>query len=292
MKRHVVALSLYAPVILNSPVLAAPGPETASTATSQRNADVDLPQATALPIAYSAPKEPDNAAAPSAMRNPTPAPRESLSVHAQADAPAANSEPTIPRSSTRNGFYLRVNSSAGYATVAGDGPSGRASISGLGSGVQLAIGGTVTRGLVLAGSLQATNTKATFEGGPFDHTTLTLGDRRINVSPKVDAMVSQLGALADYYFGQSLGWHVGISGGWSIISIVNRADESMYYGSGVSGTVFTGYDWPMWEKWSMGLTLFGCGSTTANIKEAERGTDTRYRFHSLSIGIAASLLYF
>ncbi len=206
--------------------------------------------------------------------------------------PSVAAEPAIPRTSVRQGFYLRVNSNTGYTIMAGRGPSGSATIAGLGTGVLVAIGGTVARGFILAGMIQATNVMARFDGGPFEGVHFTLGERTINASQKVDAVASQLGALVDWYPKPSLGWHLGLSGGWGIVSLVNRADESMYYGAGVGGALFGGYDWAISHEWSMGFALFGSGSTTAHIAESEQGTDTGYRLHSLSVGLAGSLLYF
>jgi hypothetical protein len=180
----------------------------------------------------------------------------------------------------------------GYLVIAGDGPNGHASIAGLGSGALVALGGTVTRGVILAGTIQAANTPATFNGGPFGGATVTRGDRTTNASAKVDATVSQVGALIDYYPHPALGWHLGLAASWCVLSLVNRADESMYYGSAFGGTLFGGYDWSIGGDWSMGLALFGSGSTTASMRESEHKQDTGYRLRSLSAGIAGSLLYF
>src|SRR5512142_1380301 len=121
------------------------------------------------------------------------------------DTPPGTQPEGVGTARVRDGFYVRVNSNTSYMRIAGAGPRGHASVEGLGTGVLIAMGGTLARGLVLAGTLQATNTTAKFDGGPFEGATLAIGDRTIRASTKVDATVFQLGGLVDFYPRASLG---------------------------------------------------------------------------------------
>jgi hypothetical protein len=156
----------------------------------------------------------------------------------------------------------------------------------------VAIGGSVGRGVVLAGTLQASTVTAKFKGGPFENKSISLDDQAIDATPKADVVFSQIGLLVDWYPEPSSGWHLGASGGWGLISLLNRADDSTLVGTSVGGTVFGGYDWFIAKEWSMGFSLIASGVTPASLKETEEGADARYRLRAVSVGLGGSILYF
>jgi hypothetical protein len=162
---------------------------------------------------------------------------------------------------TRNGFYLRVGSGIGSVNMSGSGPKGDASFSGLGSHSLLAIGGGIARGLVLAGTVQASSISTTFDGGPFVGETVTSNGKSLTASSKADASASLLGLLVDWYPDPSDGWHVGLSAGLGVTSVKNHADDSTLSGTSAAGSIFGGYDWAIGPQWSIGLALVGRPAT-------------------------------
>ena len=156
----------------------------------------------------------------------------------------------------------------------------------------IAIGGSIGRGVVLAGTLQTMSESATFKHGPFEGKNIVPSDRSVSASSKADATFSQIGLLLDWYPNPAAGWHVGASGGVGTIDIVNRADESTLYGFGFTGTVFGGYDWRIAKEWSFGLSMVASAITSSTIKYSDDSADTGYRLHGLSLGVSGSILYF
>lgn len=191
----------------------------------------------------------------------------------------------------RDGLYLRLASGAGYARFSGDGPSGSTSIAGAGYTTSIAVGGSLRRGLVLAGTLQAVEATETFNGGPYGGAQLTVNGNSVAATRKADASLAQLGALVDWYPLEQAGLHLGLSAGLSVVSVVNRADDSSWHGSGVGGSLFVGYDWPIASTLAVGVSLVASDGTTVSLKNDD-SNDTGYKLRPLSIGVVGSLLYF
>lgn len=211
-----------------------------------------------------------------------------------APPPAATPVPEPKRQWVRDGFYLRLIDGVGFMTLRGDGANGKASVSGMSSTSIIAIGGSVAPGLVLAGTLQSTQVGGDFKGGPFEQATITAtpgAADKIPATKKATAALSQIGALLDWYPGTS-GAHVGLGAGLGMMALINQADESAYYGTGVAGTVLVGYDWSIAPTWALGLALVANGSTKATLKHAKTGNESSYRMMPFSVGINASILYF
>jgi hypothetical protein len=192
----------------------------------------------------------------------------------------------------RGGFYLRFASGIGGVNVAGTGPKGDASLSGLGSTSLIAIGGNVVRGLVLAGTVQASTISSTFNGGPFVGENVTSNGQSLTASSKADASASILGILVDWYPDPADGWHVGLSAGFGATSIKNQADDKTMSGTSAAGSFFGGYDWAIGPAWSLGLAIVGSGVTSASLKDSSDQSNTGYRLKSYSVGISGSFLYF
>ncbi len=205
-------------------------------------------------------------------------------------ASAAQAEP--PPERVHQGFYLRLGSGPGVASLTGHGPAGSASVTGAGDGGFLSIGGAVVPGLVLAGTVQGTGTTADFKGGPFaDATLMSNGDTRA-ASHKVGVGIGMLGVLLDWYPKPRLGWHTGIATGIGVVGLTNLADDSRLGGVNLSGSVFGGYDWALGRDWAIGLQLTASGGTQTRLREDSGAHDTGYRLTPLSLGVQASLLYF
>jgi hypothetical protein len=155
-----------------------------------------------------------------------------------------------------------------------------------------AIGGSIVRGLVLAGTAQGATTQATFKGGPFRNATIAVDGNNIGASHEAMASFGELGLLLDWYPDPAAGWHAGLSGGLGAVVIVNNADDSSLVGVSPAGSVFGGYDWAIGRSWSLGLSLALSGAGTATMKHASGGDDAGYRLTPVSASVQASILYF
>lgn len=191
----------------------------------------------------------------------------------------------------RDGFYLRISSSVADTTFSGHGPSGTAKISGFGGGSSIAIGGSVVRGLVVAGMFQSTAGTANFDGGPYQDTQFSAHGETITVTRKALATSSQIGLLIDWYPMEKQGLHAGLSGGLSMVTVNNYADESTWHGFGTGGSLFVGYDWPLASTLAMGVSLVVSGATSSSLKDQD-SKDTGYKLKPFSMGLAGSLLFF
>jgi len=256
-----------------------------------------------------APTEPPGPATPAAVvPAPAPAPPATATQpQSPAPSPVPVATPSAPPASTappaakprpckwewiRDGFYLRMLTTTGFASMSGDGPMGSASISGFGSGGIIAIGGSLTKGLVLAANLQSTVVSGKFEGGPFPDATFTANGRTLGLSQKASGTVSGMGVLVDWYPMQNAGLHLGVGGGVGFVMVVNQADESSMSGRSASGMLLVGYDWAIAPDWALGLALVFSGSTSAKLKHQDPDEDSGYKLSSSAWGISASILYF
>lgn len=187
---------------------------------------------------------------------------------------------------------MRVVSGPGFVSMAGDGPNGKVSLKGLGTGAIIAIGGSIGHGLVLGGTLQASDLTAKFNGGPFIDATVTAQGKTVSATDKAMIGTSGLGLLIDWYPSMSAGWHTGLSLGVGFTSVQNLADDSTMVGTSAAGNLFGGYDWSIGRDWSLGLDLFVAGTTSATMKDSKDATDTGYRLRSFCVGLGGSILYF
>jgi hypothetical protein len=192
----------------------------------------------------------------------------------------------------RDGFYLRIVDGVGFAHLSGDGPSGSASVSGLGSISTLAIGSSIARRLVLAFLVQAAEASSDFEGGPLAGATLSVDGNETPASETAIATASVLGGFLDWYPMESSGLHLGIGAGLNIVTLVNNADDSTLVGVGGGGTLLVGYDWPVARTWALGVALVASGASSASLKDSESGDDTDYELMPFAVGLSASLLHF
>jgi hypothetical protein len=242
------------------------------------------------------------APAPTAAPAPTPA---LTPAPAPASPPPPSSEPSIsPGASTseatphHDGLYVRVASGIGFMSLWGDGPAGSASISGLQSVAILAVGGSPVRGFAIAGAFWGGVVNSnTFNGGPFDGATLTTKPmsgavpHSIPASTNATGSLGGLGVLVDWYPSPAGGWHAGASVGLGLVGVTTLADNASMGGVGFGASLFGGYDWWIGRNWSLGLMLVAAGANRASLTDTNRN-DTGYRLMPLSIGIAASILYY
>ena len=199
-------------------------------------------------------------------------------------------ERALPR--VRDGFYLRFGSGLGYMASRGTGPTGTASLSGLGSLSAVSIGGSVARGLVLAGTVRAASGSATFQGGPLSGATITASNgMSVPASQKAGIGLSEIGLLIDWYPKPTAGWHAAASVGLSAAMLTNLATDSTFSGVGIGGSLSGGYDWAIASDWSFGVEVVALGSSSASMKRDDNG-DTGYRLRGFSLGLQGSILYF
>jgi hypothetical protein len=188
------------------------------------------------------------------------------------------------------GFYARFSSGIGYGSFSGDGPNGSASLTGLANRGSFAFGGDLAPGFVLAGTFQGSSVTSDFDGGPLTGAMLTTDDGSVEASSRADAASAQLGVLVDWYPRPAAGWHLGVSAGLGVATIITRADDEIMLGTSVAGSLFAGYDWSIARSWSVGLALAASGATSASMKDESR--ELGYDLRSLSFALEGSLLYF
>jgi len=176
----------------------------------------------------------------------------------------------------------------------GHGPSGSASIRGLGSTDSLTLGGAVAPGLVLAGTLQVVSVTADFKRGPTADATLNTDGNIRSASHKAEGGTALIGMLVDWYPRPTGGWHTGAAAGVGAIGLTNLADDTRLGGVNLGGSLFGGYDWPLknGRDWALGLQLVVSGATETKLKNDSGREDSGYRLTPLAVGLQASLLYF
>ncbi len=244
-------------------------------------------QPTATPPATKPPTSTLVPVAPNANAGPAPAGAlPTLNAASAAESSNCNNEPD------REGFYLRLAYGFGAATFRGQSPNGSVSVTGLSSGSAVAIGASLMRGLVLAGTIQSAQTTARFEGGPFANTSFTSNGTTVYANNRATASFTELGALVDWYPKLRYGLHTGLTVGLGSVSVANLADNSSLRGANLGGSVFLGYDWSISRYWAIGLELLGSGAARASLRAGRSRDDSGYTLAPLSLGFAASLVYF
>lgn len=203
----------------------------------------------------------------------------SLSSRAHAEEPA------------HEGFYFRGGFGPTFLTLRGHNPTGgTASLTGLGNGSFLAVGGGIAHGLSLAGTLQGASIDADFKGGPFAHATVTADGAINDASRNALANTGMLGVLVDWYPKPSGGFHTGVAAGLGVLRLTNMAGRDDFLGADFAYGVFGGYDWRLARNVSLGLQLAVNSGTQMKLKNDQ--TDTGYELTPLSVGVQASLLCF
>lgn len=240
-------------------------------------------------------KPPSEVAVPSHTATDSPAPSVVPATNQPpkpSGSPAALPTTDVPIRPARDGFYFRFGSGSSLLRLKGTGPNGVASIAGLGSGVNVALGGAIARGLVLSGAIHAINTTGEFKGGPYQNAQLTLGGETLDASSRATVSFAEIAALFDYYPSVTQGWHVGAGIGLASSSIVNSADDSVYFATGFGALIQGGYEWHLGKDWCLGINLVASGATKGNFKESENQEATDYSLRALSIGVQSALVYF
>lgn len=174
-----------------------------------------------------------------------------------------------------DGFYLRLTGGPSYVAFSGSGRSGGASVSGLGSGETIAVGGTPATGVAVAGAFRVLSDRDQFHGSPHQ--------------PEGYASVGSVGVglLVDWFPSATGGWHVG---GMAAVTALVMTDSWIADSSGgaYTGTILGGYDWWIGPQWSLGVMAVLSASTSAKLAD-EHGNDTGYRFNAFSAGLEYAL---
>jgi len=270
-----IAMPLYAqvPEAAPPPLLDAPPVESRPTQPPPQASPAPPSQSVSSPPPSSTPPPPPDVPAPPPADVPAPRPR---LVH--------------------DGFYLAVSSGFAQVWASGDGPNGSASLSGLGSSVGLAIGGTPVRGLAIAGVFRGVSRTGTFDGGPTITATTSSVSNGVAVtststlSGRAQASSFMLGVQADWFIRPEDGWHVGAGVGLGGLTITDDAGGTKSATS-VSGTLFGGYQWWIGPRWSMGLQAVVLAAPRMKLSDSG-GSDTGYRMTPISFGIEANILYY
>ncbi|MCL2448972.1 MAG: hypothetical protein FWD17_08505 [Polyangiaceae bacterium] len=194
-----------------------------------------------------------------------------------------------------DGFYLSVSNGTGYGDFAGRGPNGDASLRNITESASAAVGGTIARGWVLAGTFRFASLSATFHGGPqvtAAETSDVNGTTVTTVSTPSGASVSlfELGPLVDWFPNPEDGWHVGASFGLGGLFVTDAAERDLESLAWV-GSLFGGYQFWLGPRWSLGIQGMISGVTSAKLTDS-RNNDTGYRMGGLTVGLETVLLYY
>jgi hypothetical protein len=262
---HPMSAAVIALCLLATP--SAFGQAEPSPTAAEVQQEVPLMQLEAPPERVTAP-----APAPAPLSAPEPAPPPACEVS------AAPSPCTQPADAYRHdGFYFRVSNETQYLAFLGRGPEGDASVKGLGSSGMLAIGGTPVPGLVIAGTLGSSMLRGKFKGRPQDQ-----------AEEEASVASAMLGVLLDWYPLPDDGWHVGAALGFAGITLTDSAIADAV-GPAFAAKIFGGYDFWIGPQWSLGLAAVLSATPTTSLVDDE-GDKNGYRFHTLSAGVAGSLV--
>jgi hypothetical protein len=201
--------------------------------------------------------------------------------------PASARDPSCPKEGRcHDGFYFRAASGfTGYSDVvlsdanADSGRDPEASISGMGTASELAIGGTVSRGLVVGGGIYGANVL-----------TYTVTVERGESAPPELLRPSQLaliGPFVDWYTDPARGFHLQGSLGLALgVGLEPERTQLHFREPGVGGGLMLGfgYEWWIGDEWSMGV--LGRLSIAVLGEEDDRGRD----FSRVAVASPAFLL--
>jgi hypothetical protein len=209
--------------------------------------------------------------APSPGATSETAPAESEPVDAP-EPPADNGCLGGTRIRCHDRFYMRIALGVGVTTLAGSGPVGAASVTGISLPARLALGGTVRHGIVLGGTIYGAST-------PFGAS--------VSGIPSVKGQFEGAGFVVDWFPRAGGGWHFGGDSGVGLAAITASGRDS---GLDLLFSAFAGYDGWIGDQWSVGAMLVGTAGTTAKLTDRSF-VDTGYRFAPASIGVLGSVLF-
>lgn len=190
--------------------------------------------------------------------------------------------PPPPRKGVRthDGFFLRMGLGMGTATVKPDVPAtvNVPEYSDTGLAIDLAIGGTLGAGVVLAFGIASNN----LQGYKLD--------TNAGANDPNDATLTNVGLLIDWYVDPKKGFHVFGMPGQTLLSVnrsgTRRLDDGTTtqndtLGTGLGLTVGAGYEWFVGDEWSIGVLG---RYTTASLEDPESGT-TKFKYKTSAFGI-------
>lgn len=224
-------------------------------------------------------------------------------VHADELQPPSPPERAAPRiepsplgnREVHHGLYVGVTMGFAHVAAWGTGPSGSASVSGLGASLRLALGGTIAPGLALAAVVEVQSaTGKNFSGGPSVTVTRTrmvdgMAQTMTSTSSQGGPGSVVLGALVDWYPKPDDGWHVG--GALGLGGLAVDDEWKTITGTSVAVSVFGGYQWWLGRGWSLGIGADLLFIPTVTLNE-DTNVDSGYRMRSLSGGLEGTLLYY
>jgi hypothetical protein len=222
----------------------------------------------------------------------TPAAPPALTASAQTPEPIA----VYIQRYRHQGFYFAAETGIGVMTAFGSGPLGSASITGVGSVGDFAIGGSVAPGLVLGGMAREWTTSGTFKGGPVitASTTYVLNGKptptTMTLSGNAHAMAAEIAAFLDWYPNPENGWHIGAAVGLGAMTMTDDAGTRST-GGGLAGSVFGGYQWWLGPAWSLGISGVFSIANAGHLDDSNQN-DTGYKFTPMGFGLQSQLLYY
>lgn len=235
--------------------------------TASASAQPTPPQPQPQPTAPAAPAPPiaPTAAPPGAPATPVPP----APAPPQAVPPSAQPVPARPGVRMHDGFYLRLGSGFGaYSETVGYGTGEedpRSGVTGMGTAGELALGGTVGRGLVFGGGSWST----TVQASDVSNSNGGVSTRALRGTPSL----TLLGPFLDYYVDPEKGFHlqgaVAIATSRELNVDTGKVDrDQASIGAGLMFGI--GQEWWIGEQWSAGVLGRGVVAGTTNKTEGQR----------------------
>ena len=180
-----------------------------------------------------------------------------------------------------DGFYARLTVGFFYSEFLGRGPQGNALVSSAGTDLNLTLGGTVARGLVIGGTIRGAlsglwEIRGTFVGGPPGDTAA--------------GSLLLLGPMLDWYPVAEEGWHVGGAAGLGGLGLLDYQARIIALGNAFAVSLWGGYDWWVAPQWSIGLLTSLSTATTSEV-DYRLNVPSGYTFTPLIVTAEVSLLW-
>jgi hypothetical protein len=176
-----------------------------------------------------------------------------------------------------DGFYFRFVLGVQYTRIWGERDGSSASLAGIGPSLELYLGGTPFRGLVVGGTFGFSVVRGDFEGAP------------AGAEGDAQAIAPILGPFVDWYPDPSGPWHTGAALGFAGFS-GHDAAGNLYTAAPPGAALFAGWDGWVGSESSLGLGVVVQGALPADAENADE-EDTGYRLAAFTTGIQGSFVF-
>ena len=192
-------------------------------------------------------------AAPKRVATPPAAPVATSTPTTEPDADAAPPPPRKPDVRVHDGFFLRLALGPSYLNSTWKGGTQDATVSGVGAGHEVSLGGTPLPGLVVGGG-----SFSSFVSSP----TISYAGQSADAG---SASLSLFAPFIDWYPSDTQGFHVQGAAGLAYVSYDSKGGGKGVSGTGLGFMAGAGYEIWVAEQWSLGA-MFRLQYATPSIK--------------------------